>query len=79
LIICKCKYNEIILKRLPQENWAEYFDRPSGGYVLAIFFIAIVGSHSSELEKLRGQDHMYVTDGSYAQGILEAIAHYQWL
>ncbi|MCE2889336.1 MAG: hypothetical protein LW723_18280 [Pseudanabaena sp. 42896M_M3] len=22
---------------------------------------------------------MYVTDGSYAQGILEAIAHYQWL
>ncbi|MCA6502307.1 MAG: HAD family hydrolase [Pseudanabaena sp.] len=44
-----------------------------------MFFIAIVGSHSSELEKLRGQDHMYVTDGSYAQGILEAIAHYQWL
>jgi hypothetical protein len=33
----------------------------------------------SELEKLRGQDHMYFTDGSYAQGILEAIAHYQWL
>jgi hypothetical protein len=22
---------EIILERLPQENWAEYFDRPSGG------------------------------------------------
>ncbi len=39
----------------------------------------VVGNYSSELEKLRGQDHIYFTDGSYALGILEAIAHYQWL
>lgn len=39
----------------------------------------VVGNYSSELEKLRGQDHIYFADGSYAQGILEAIAHYQWL
>jgi sucrose-phosphate synthase len=39
----------------------------------------VVGNYSSELEKLRGQDHVYFADGTYAQGILEAIAHYQWL
>ena len=39
----------------------------------------VVGNYSAELEKLRGQDHIYFADGSYAQGILEAIAHYQWL
>jgi sucrose-phosphate synthase len=38
----------------------------------------VVGNYSSELEKLRGQDHVYFSEGKYAQGILEAIAHYQW-
>ena len=38
----------------------------------------VVGNYSSELEKLRGQDRVYFADSDYAQGILEAIAHYQW-
>lgn len=38
----------------------------------------VVGNYSSELEKLRGQDLVYFADGVYAQGILEAIAHYKW-
>lgn len=38
----------------------------------------VVGNYSSELEKLRGHDHVYFADGNYAQGIVEAIAHYQW-
>lgn len=38
----------------------------------------VVGNYSAELEKLRGQDHVYFTDGNYAQGIVEAIAYYQW-
>jgi len=38
----------------------------------------VVGNYSSELEKLREQDHVYFADGDYAQGILEAIAYYQW-
>jgi len=38
----------------------------------------VVGNYSYELEKLRGQDHVYFADGNYAQGIVEAIAHYQW-
>jgi sucrose-phosphate synthase len=38
----------------------------------------VVGNYSSELEKLRGQNQAYFADGDYAQGILEAIAHYQW-
>jgi sucrose-phosphate synthase len=38
----------------------------------------VVGNYSSELEKLREQNQAYFADGDYAQGILEAIAHYQW-
>ena len=38
----------------------------------------VVGNYSSELEKLRGQNHVYFAGGDYAQGVLEAIAHYQW-
>ncbi len=38
----------------------------------------VVRNYSSELEKLRGQNHIYFAAGDYAQGILEAIAHYQW-
>jgi sucrose-phosphate synthase len=38
----------------------------------------VVGNYSSELEKLRGQNHVYFADGEYAQGVLEAIEHYKW-
>lgn len=38
----------------------------------------VVGNYSSELEKLRGQNHVYFAAGDYAQGVLEAITHYQW-
>jgi sucrose-phosphate synthase len=38
----------------------------------------VVGNYSFELEKLRGQDHVYFADSNYAQGILEAITYYQW-
>jgi sucrose-phosphate synthase len=38
----------------------------------------VVGNYSSELETLRGLEHVYFAHGNYAQGILEAIAHYQW-
>lgn len=38
----------------------------------------VVGNYSSELEKLREQNHVYFAGGNYAQGVLEAIAHYQW-
>lgn len=38
----------------------------------------VVGNYSSELEKLRGQANVYFAEGNYAQGILEAIAHYQF-
>lgn len=38
----------------------------------------VVGNYSSELEKLRGQNHVYFAGSDYAQGVLDAIAHYQW-
>jgi len=38
----------------------------------------VVGNYSFELEKLRGQEPVYFAVGDYAQGILEAIAHYKW-
>jgi len=38
----------------------------------------VVGNHSPELEKLRGLAHIYFAQGHYAQGILEAIAHYNF-
>lgn len=36
----------------------------------------VVGNYSPELEKLRGKKNVYFAEGSYAQGILEAIAYY---
>ncbi len=38
----------------------------------------VVGNYSSELEKLRGQKDIYFAKGHYAEGILEAIAHYDF-
>ncbi|WP_041429183.1 HAD family hydrolase [Synechococcus sp. PCC 7502] len=38
----------------------------------------VVGNYSSELEKLRGRDQIYFANDKYAQGILEAIAHYKF-
>jgi sucrose-phosphate synthase len=38
----------------------------------------VVGNHSPELEKLRGQSNVFFAKGCYAQGILEAISHYEF-
>ncbi|GAB4217755.1 MAG: HAD-IIB family hydrolase [Synechococcales cyanobacterium] len=38
----------------------------------------VVGNHSPELEKLRGQSLVYFAQGHNAWGILEAIQHYQF-
>ncbi len=38
----------------------------------------VVGNHSPELEHLRGLTNVYFANGHYAQGILEAIAHYKF-
>ena len=38
----------------------------------------VVGNYSPELEKLRGQKDIYFAKGHYAEGILEAIAHYNF-
>ncbi len=38
----------------------------------------VVGNYSPELEKLRAQADIYFANGHYAQGILEAIAHYKF-
>jgi sucrose-phosphate synthase len=38
----------------------------------------VVGNYSPELEKLRGLANTYFATGHYAQGILEAIAHYKF-
>jgi sucrose-phosphate synthase len=38
----------------------------------------VVGNHSPELRKLQGLPQIYFATGHYAQGILEAIAHYQF-
>ncbi|MEN9266649.1 MAG: HAD family hydrolase, partial [Thermostichales cyanobacterium BF4_bins_65] len=38
----------------------------------------VVGNHSPELEKLRGQSRIYFAEGCYAWGILEAIKFYNF-
>ncbi|GMT49902.1 MAG: hypothetical protein IEMM0008_1441 [bacterium] len=44
------------------------------GNTLAI----VVGNYSSELEKLRGDSHIYFAEGRYAWGILEGIHYYNF-
>jgi sucrose-phosphate synthase len=39
----------------------------------------VVGNHSAELEVLRGQPRIYFATGHYAAGILEGIAHYDFM
>ena len=39
----------------------------------------VVGNHSPELEKIRGDYRVYFAKGHYAWGILEAIEHYNFL
>lgn len=39
----------------------------------------VVGNHSPELEHLRGQPRIYFAEAEYAQGIIEGIAHYDFL
>ncbi len=39
----------------------------------------VVGNHSPELEKLRQHDGIYFAQAHYAGGILEGMAHYQFL
>jgi len=39
----------------------------------------VVGNHSPELEKLRGRDDIYFAQAPYAGGILEGMAHYNFL
>lgn len=38
----------------------------------------VVGNHSQELAKLKGQPNVYFASGHFAQGILEAIEHYRF-
>lgn len=45
------------------------------GNTLAI----VVGNHSDELEKLRGQPRIYFAEGHHAAGILEGLEHYDFL
>lgn len=44
------------------------------GYTLGV----VVGNHSQELERLRGQEWIYFADGNYAWGILEGIDYYDF-
>ncbi len=46
-----------------------------GGETLGV----VVGNHSSELERLRGGERIHFARGHYAWGILEGIAHYDFL
>lgn len=39
----------------------------------------VVGNHSPEIEKLRGNRRVYFADNSYAAGIIEGIRHYQFM
>ncbi|MDF1590698.1 MAG: HAD-IIB family hydrolase [Desulfobacterales bacterium] len=39
----------------------------------------VVGNYSPELEKLKGQKHIFFAKAPYAGGILEAIDHYQFI
>jgi len=39
----------------------------------------VVGSHSAELDKLRGKPRVYFAHGSFAQGIIEGIEYYDFL
>ncbi len=39
----------------------------------------VVGNHSPELEKLRGQETIYFAQANYAGGILEGMKHYNFL
>lgn len=38
----------------------------------------VVGNHSTELERLRGQERIFFADGCYARGIEEGIDHYHF-
>jgi len=38
----------------------------------------VVGNHDPELEKLRGEPHIYFADKHYAWGIIEGIEHYDF-
>jgi sucrose-phosphate synthase len=39
----------------------------------------VVGNHSAEIEKLRGNDRVYFARGHHAAGIIEGIRHYDFL
>jgi sucrose-phosphate synthase len=39
----------------------------------------VVGNHDPELDKLRGQPHVFFAQGHHAWGILEGIEHYGFL
>ena len=39
----------------------------------------VVGNHSAELERLRGRDSVYFARAGYSSGILEGIAHYDFI
>jgi len=39
----------------------------------------VVGNYSPELEKLKGQKYIYFAEHPSADGILEAIDHYQFV
>ncbi len=39
----------------------------------------VVGNHSPEIDKLRGNDRIYFARGHYAAGIVEGIRHYDFL
>ncbi|MCP4591248.1 MAG: HAD-IIB family hydrolase [bacterium] len=38
----------------------------------------VVGNYDTELEKLRGEPHIYFADGHHAQGIIEGLEHYDF-
>ena len=38
----------------------------------------VVGNHDPELEKLRGEPHIYFAEKHYAWGIIEGIEHYDF-
>ena len=39
----------------------------------------VVGNYQASLERLKGLRHIYFAEAEYAAGILEGIAHYNFL
>ena len=65
---------------IPMQNFLVCGDSGNDEEMLrGVSMSVVVGNYSHELEHLRGGRNIYFANGKYAEGILEALDHYQFI